>query len=112
MGTLLCFPVILPTRPDPHFRNLSQTITEFVCQLKSIQELANEALWKLAEASLSVTLDRLETVLADIDAIGRLLPPGEFKTRFDLDRIAIATQLDLAKGKIIELWEQMDMVWE
>ena len=112
MGTLLCFPVILPKRRDPHFQNLSQTITDFVCQLKFIQELADEALWNLAEAPLSAVLDRLETALADIDAIGRLLPPGEFKTRFDLDRIALATQLDLAKGKIIDLWEQMDLVWE
>jgi hypothetical protein len=62
----------------------------------------------LAEAPLSVALDRLETALADIDAIGRLLPPGEFKTRFDLDRSALATQLDLAKGKVIGSWEQTD----
>jgi hypothetical protein len=112
MGTIHRFPAIPKKRNDPHFRNLSQTIADFVCQLKCIQELAEESLWKLAEASLSAVLDRLETALADIDAIGRLLPPGEFKTRFDLDRTALATQLDLAKGRIIDLWEQMDLVWE
>jgi hypothetical protein len=112
MGTIHRLPAIPKKRNDPHFRNLSQTIADFVCQLKSIQELVEESLWKLAEAPLSAVLDRLETALVDIDAIGRLLPPGEFKTRFDLDRIALATQLDLAKGKIIDLWKQMDLVWE
>jgi hypothetical protein len=112
MGTLLWFPAILSTRRDPHFRNLSQTIADFIHQLKSTRELADESLWKLAEAPLSVALDRLETALADIDAIGRLLPPGEFKTRFDLDRNALATQLDLAKSKVVSLWEQTDLVWE
>jgi hypothetical protein len=71
--------------------------------------LAEESLWKLAEAPLSVALDRLETALADVDAIGRLLPPGEFKTRFDLDRRTLATQLSLAKGKLIGLWVQTDL---
>lgn len=47
----------------------------------------------------------LETALADIDVIGRLLPPGEFKTQFDLDRRALATQLDLTRGKIATMWE-------
>ena len=47
--------------------------------------------------------------LADIDAIGRLLPPGEFKTQFDLDRRALAAQLDLTKGNVVGLWEQTDL---
>jgi hypothetical protein len=112
MGILLSFPATSLTRRDPRFRNLSQTIADFVHQLKSIQALAEESFQKLAEVPLSVALDRLETALADIDAIGRLLPPGEFKTQFDLDRSALATELDLAKGKIVELWEQTDLVWE
>ena len=101
MGIVLSFPATSPTRRDPRFRNLSQTIPDFVRQLKFFQKLADESFQKLAEAPLSVALDRLETALADIDAIGRLLPPGEFKTRFDLDRSALATQLDLAKGRLV-----------
>jgi len=112
MGTIHRFPAIPKKRNDPHFCRLSQTTADFVCQLECIQELPGESLWKLAEASLSAVLDRLETALADLDAIGRLLPPGEFKTRFDLDRTALATQLDLSKGRTIDLWEQMDLVWE
>ena len=50
--------------------------------------------------------------LADIEAIGRLLPAGEFKTQFDLDQSTLATQLDLAKGKMVGLWDQTDFVWE
>lgn len=105
MGTLLCFPAILSTRRDPHFRNVSQATADFADQLKSTRELAEESLWRLVEAPLSLALDRLEMALADIDAIGRLLPPGKFKIRFDLDRSALATQLDLAKGKVVGLWE-------
>jgi hypothetical protein len=112
MGILLSFPAASLTRRDPRFRNLSQTIADFVHQLKSIQDLAEESFQKLAEVTLSVALDRLETALADIDAIGRLLPPGEFKTQFDLDRSALATQLDLAKGRLVGLWVQTDLVWE
>lgn len=99
MGTLLWFPAILEIRRDPYFQNPSQ-IPDFVRQLKSFQ--------KSAEVRLSVAVDRLEAALADIDAIGCLLPPGEFKTQFDLDRSALATQLDLAKGKIVGLWEQTE----
>jgi len=99
MGTLLRFPAISLTTRDPHFQDPSQTDTDFVRQFQSFQ--------KLVEGSLSGALDRLETALADIDAaIGRLLPPGEFKTQFDLDRRALVAQLDLAKGKIVSLWEQ------
>jgi hypothetical protein len=98
MGTLLRFPEISPIRRDPRIRDLSQTIPDLVRQLNSFQTLA--------EAPLSIALDSLETALADIDAIGRLLPAGEFKTRFDLDRSALAAQLDLAKGKLVGLWEQ------
>ena len=112
MGTLHRFPTIPKKRNDPHFRNLSQTIADFVCQLKSIQELAEESIQKLAEAPLSAVFDRLETALADIDDIGRLLPPGEFKTQFDLDRSYLYKQLDLAKGKAVSLWKQTDLVWE
>ena len=109
MGTLLCFPATSPTRRDQHFRNLSQTIPHFVRQLKSFQKLADECFQRLAEAPLSAALDRLETALADIDAIGHLLPPGEFKTQFDLDRSTLATQLDLARGKMVGLWGQTDL---
>jgi hypothetical protein len=112
MGTIHRLPAIPKKRNDPRFRNLSQTIADFVHQLKSIQDLAEESFQKLAEVTLSVALDRLETALADIDAIGRLLPPGEFKTQFDLDRSALATQLDLAKGRLVGLWVQTDLVWE
>jgi hypothetical protein len=98
MGTLLCFPAIPKKSSDPHFRDLSQTIPDFVRQLEPFQ--------KLAEGSLSLALNRLEMALADIEAIGRLLPPGEFKAQFDQDRSALATQIDLAKGKIVSLWEQ------
>jgi hypothetical protein len=100
MGTLLRFPAMSLTRHDPHFQDLSQTIPDFVRQLQSFQ--------KLAEDTLSKALDRLETALADINAIARLLPPGEFKIPFDLDRRALATQLDLAKGKIVDLWARTD----
>lgn len=98
-----------PTRRNQHFRNLSQTIPDFVRQLKFFQKLADECFQKLAEAPLSAALDRLETALADIDAIGHLLPPGEFKTQFDLDRSTLATQLDLARGKMVGLWGQTDL---
>jgi hypothetical protein len=101
MGTLLRFPAISLTRRDPHFQDPSQTIPNFVRQLKSFQ--------KLTEDSLSGAVDRLETTMADINAIARLLPPGEFKTQFDLDRRALATQLDLAKSKIVDLWAQTDL---
>jgi hypothetical protein len=112
MGTLHRFPAIPKIRRDPHIRDLSQTIPDFVRQLKSFQKLADESFQKLAEAPLSVVLDRLEMALADIDAIGRLLPPGEFKTQFDLDRSSLSKQLDLVKGKIIGLWGQTDLVCE
>jgi len=101
MGILLSFPATSLTRP--RFRNLSQTIADFVHQLKSIQELAEESFQKLAEVPLSVALDGLETALADIDAIGHLLPPGEFKTQFDLDRSSLYKQLDLVKSKVVDL---------
>jgi hypothetical protein len=101
MGTLLCFPAVSSTRRDLHFRDLPQTIPDFFRQLKPFQ--------KFTEGPLSIALDRLETALAGIDAISRLLPPGEFKTQFDLDRIALATQLDLAKGKLDGLWVQTDL---
>ena len=104
MGTLLRFPAIPPIRRDPHFRDLSQTIPDFVRQLESLQIFA--------EGSLSEVLVRLEMALADIEAIGRLLPAGEFKTQFDLDQSTLATQLDLAKGKMVGLWDQTDFVWE
>lgn len=100
MGTLLCFPAVSSIRRDPHFRDLPQTIPNFVRQLKSFQKL---------EGPLSVALDRLETALADIHAISRLLPPGEFKTQFELDRGALDTQLGLAKGKLVGLWVQTDL---
>jgi hypothetical protein len=106
MGTLLRFPEISSTRRDPHFRDLSQTIPDFVRQLESFQGLAEEYFQKLAEAPISVVIDRLETALANIDAIGCLLPPGEFKAQFDLDRSALVTQLDLAKSKLVGLWER------
>ena len=112
MGTLLCFPAISPIRRHPPYRDLSQTIPDFVRQLKSFHKLADESFQKLAEAPLSVVLDRLEMALADIDAIGRLLPPGEFKTHFDLDRSSLSKQIDLVKGEIVGLWEQTDLVWE
>jgi hypothetical protein len=102
MGTLLRFPEISSTRRDPRSRDLSQIIPDFVQQLESFQKLAESSL----TAGLATTVDRLETALADIDTIGRLLPPGEFKTQFDLDRKVLAAQLDLAKGKIVGLWEQ------
>ena len=112
MGTLLCFPAIPKKYSDPNFRDQSQTISNFARELESIQKLADESVQKLTEGPLSAVLDRLETALADIDAIGRLLPPGEFKTQFDLDRSALVAQLDLAKSKIVGLWEQTDLVWE
>ena len=112
MGTLLCFPGIPPIRRGPQSRNLSRRIPDFVRQLEFFQKLADDSFQKLAEAPLSAVLDRLETALGDIDAIGRLLSPGEFKTQFDLDRSALVTQLDLAKGKIVGLWDQTDLVWE
>jgi hypothetical protein len=102
MGTLLRFPGIPPIRRGPQSQNLSQTIR----QLEFFQKLADELLQKLAEAPLSVIINRLETALADIDAIGRLLPTGEFKTQFDLHRSVLTAQLDLAKGKLVGLWER------
>lgn len=112
MGTLLCFPAIPKKCSDPNFRDQSQTISNFARELESLQKLADESVQKLTEGPLSAVLDRLETALADIDAIGRLLPPGEFKTQFDLDRSSLSKQLDLVKGKIKCLWEQTDLVWE
>jgi hypothetical protein len=112
MGTLHPFPEISSTRRNPHFRDLSQTNSNFVRQLKSLHKLADESVQKLAEAPLSVVIERLETALADVGAIGRLLPSGEFKTQFELDRSSLSKQLDLVKGKIIGLWEQADLVWE
>jgi hypothetical protein len=100
MATLLCFPEMPRIRRDPHFRDLSE-ILNIVNQLQSFQ--------KLVEAHLSGALVRLETALADLDALDGMLPAGDFKTKFDLDRSALATQLDLAKGKVIGLWEQTDI---
>ena len=112
MGTLLRFPAIPPIRPDPQSQNSSQTIPNFVRQPKSFEKLADDSFQKSAEAPLSAVLDRLEMAIADVDAIGRLLPPGEFKAQFDLDRSALAAQLDLVKAKMFSLWEQRDLVWE
>ena len=98
MGTLHCFPAIPKTRRDPHFQHLSQIIPDLVRQQKSIQ--------KLAEAQLLAAFGRLETALAGIDAISCLLPPGEFKTQFDLDRSSLSKQIDLAKSEIVGLREQ------
>ena len=95
MGTVLRFPAVSSTSRDPNFQALSLAIPDFVRQLQSFQ--------KLAVDSLSETFEMLETALADIDAIGRLLPPGEFKTQFDLDRRALAMQTDLTRGKTITL---------
>jgi hypothetical protein len=52
MGTLHRFPAIPKTTRDPHFRDLSQTIPDFVRQFESFQ--------KLVEGSLSVALVRLQ----------------------------------------------------
>lgn len=109
MGTLLRFPAIPPIRRDPQSRNLSRTIPDFVQQLKVSQQLADESLRKLADVPLSVVIDRLVMTLAGIDTIGRLLPAGKFKAQFDRERSALVTQIDLAKGKIIDLWEQPDL---
>jgi len=109
MGTLLAFPMILPKRRDPHFPELSQAVSDFVRQLTRFQKLADESFQKLAQLPLSATLDGLEMALAGIDAIGRLLPPGEFKTQFDMDRSSLSKQLDLVKGKIADLRKQTDL---
>lgn len=109
MGTLLSFPGISPKRRNPQSRGLSQTIPDFVRQLESLGQLVESSL----TADLASAIDKLETALAEIDHIGHLLPPGEFKTRFDLDRCALAAKLDIAKGKIVGLWERTDdFVWE
>lgn len=104
MGTLLCFPSISPIRPKPHFRDPPQANPDLALQLKFFQKLAEECFRELAKAPLSAAIKRLETALGNVDAIGCLLPPGEFKTQFDLDRSALATQLDLTKGKLVSLW--------
>lgn len=109
MGTLHYFPKIPKTGRDPQSRNVLQTIPELVRQLKSCQKLAADSVQKLTEVTLWTALDRLKTALEDIDVIGRLLPPGELKTQFDLDRSALAAQLDLAKGMIVGLREQTDL---
>lgn len=108
MGPLHRFPEISSTRRNP----LLQATPDFVRELKFFQKLADESVQKLTEAPLSVIIDKLETALAGIDAIGRLLPPGEFKTQFDLDQVSLSKQLDLVKSKIIGLWGQVDLVWE
>lgn len=108
MGTLLCFPAISPTRRDLHFRDPSQANLDVALQLKSLQKLAEECFRELAEAPLSVAIDKLETALGNIDAITCLLPPGEFKTQFDLDRSALATQLDLTRGKLVKIKRYLD----
>jgi hypothetical protein len=100
MGTLLRFPGISPIAREPDFQGLSQTIPDLVRQLNSFQKPAEAPL----SAALAAAIDGLETALADIDAIGRLLPAGEFKTRFDLDRSVLAAQLDLAKGKLVGIY--------
>ena len=107
MGTLLCFPAISPIRPEPHFRSPPQANPDFALQLKFLQKLAEECFRELAEVPLSVAIRRLEAALGNIDAIGCLLSPGEFKTQFDLDRSALATQLDLTKGKLVSLIERL-----
>jgi hypothetical protein len=109
MGTLHHFPKIPKTRLDRQSGNLSETILDFVRQLKCYQKLVEDSFQKLTEAPLLLALDRLKTSLADIDTIGRLLPPGELKSRFDSDRRALAAQLDLAKGQVAGLWEQKDL---
>lgn len=98
MGTLLCFPETSPRGNDSHFRDLSQAIPDFICQLESLQHFA--------ENSVSEALSRLEMALENIDAIGRLLPPGEFKAQFDLDRRVLASRLNLAKDGLIDLWSR------
>jgi hypothetical protein len=90
MGTLLRFPEIASTRRDLRNRDLSQIIPDLICQLESLQSFA--------EGSVSEALSRLETAIETVDAIGRLLPPGEFKTQFDLGRSSLSKQLYLVKG--------------
>jgi hypothetical protein len=109
MGTLLRFPIVSPIKRDTHFRNLLQAVADFIDQLKSAREAADESLWNSAKAPLMAALDGLETTLADIDAIGYLLPPGEFKTQFDFDRRALAVQVSLAKGTLVGLAAQTDL---
>lgn len=104
MGTLLCFPQPSPRRSDSHFRDLSQAIPDFICQLESLQNFA--------EDSVSEALSRLEKALENIDAIGRLLPPGEFKAQFDLGRSSLSMQLYLAKALNDGMREHTDIIWE
>jgi len=98
MGTLLCFPETSSRGNASHFRDLSQAIPDLICRLESLQNFA--------EDSVSEALSRLEIALENIDAIGRLLPPGEFKAQFDLDRSVLATRLNLAKDGLIDLWSR------
>jgi hypothetical protein len=109
MGTLLRFPIVSPIRRDPHLRLLSQAVADFVDQLKSARKGAEESLWNSAKAPLLAALDRLETALADITAIGHLLPPGEFKTQFDFERRALAMQVSLAKDTLFDVVVQTNL---
>jgi hypothetical protein len=95
MGTLLRFPSISPTERDPHLQALTHALSGLVGQVNSLQ--------KIVEGSLSVALARIETALADFDEIGHLLPSGEFKARLDLDRAALAAQLDQVKREMVRL---------
>lgn len=91
-------------------RNLSQRILDFVRQLESFQKLADDSFQKLAEAPLSAVLDRLETALGDIDAT--FLASRRIQNSVRSGPKRSCTQLDLAKGKIVGLWDQTDLVWE
>jgi hypothetical protein len=104
MATLHSFPATSRRKGDPNFRDLSQAIPDLIFQLESLQSFA--------ESSVSEALSRLETALEIIDAIGRLLPPGEFKTKFDLGRRSLSMQLNQAKAMNDGMWEHTDLVWE
>lgn len=107
MGILLCFPSTSTVKPKLHLRD-SQANPDLALQLKFFQELAEECFRELAGAPLSGAVNRLETALGNIDAIGCLLPPGEFKTQFDLDRSALAIQLEQTKGELVRIRQYLD----
>ena len=71
-------------------------------QLNSLSE-PTRLLAKAVEAPLSSALERLDKVLADLGTISRLLPPGPFKTEFDLQRNVAAAELKTAKSTMADL---------
>jgi hypothetical protein len=86
MGTLHLLPATRKDGPALRLEDPCQITPDLIRHFVSLQNAVR--------VRLPLAVGRFEKALADIDAIGHQLPPGEFKDRFDRERGALATQLN------------------